>query len=76
MTNSKRSDLPPTDPEQADRHPIAAAAWKGYAEYRAEMRKRRMIPAWREMSVGTMAKIALVLVALFLVLDGISYLKE
>lgn len=63
------------EPNQANRHPIAEAAWKGYAEYRAEMRKRREIPAWRELSVWTMAKIALVLVALFLFLDGISYLK-
>jgi len=61
--------MSPEDKETPPRHPVAKAAWKGYAEYRAEMIRRRSIPAWREMKLGTMLRIAAILLAVLVVID-------
>lgn len=55
-------------------HPVAKAAWQGYADYRKEMDRRRQIPAWRDLSIKTMATIAAVLVALLMAADYIANL--
>ena len=59
---------------EEDMHPVAKAAWDGYRDYRKEMARRRQIPAWRDMSIKTMAVIAAALVIFLISLDYIAEL--
>lgn len=72
----RRREFARTREENQDEemHPVAKAAWQGYEDYRKEMAHRRQIPAWREMSIKTMATIAVILVALLIAADYIANL--
>ncbi|MBO6836437.1 MAG: hypothetical protein JJ878_03495 [Alphaproteobacteria bacterium] len=70
----RRREFAQQKDEDEEMHPVAKAAWQGYADYRKEMARRRVIPAWRELSVKTMAVIAAVLVVFLIAADYLSTL--
>ena len=59
------------DPEKPD---PKKAAWKGYADYRREMEQRRTEVFSKRLTLGTMLRIAAVLLAVLLIADAMKLL--
>ena len=57
------------DPEKPD---PKKAAWKGYADYRREMEQRRTEAFSKRLTLGTMVRVAAVLLAVLLIADAMK----